>query len=120
MLPGDEQVLEEFHRRRKMFDAFVRTNELPLFTCPSCGYATLDERGVYDICSVCCWEDDNQDDDTADEVWGGPNADLSLTESRIFTGRLLREHHTRFAAPPSSAVAEAMLAIHHRRYQGES
>ncbi|WP_243460725.1 CPCC family cysteine-rich protein [Paraburkholderia largidicola] len=31
---------------------------------------------------MCFWEDDGQDDDDADEVLGGPNGDLSLTEGR--------------------------------------
>lgn len=26
--------------------------------CLCCGYRTLDERGVFDICPVCFWEDD--------------------------------------------------------------
>jgi Cysteine-rich CPCC len=49
--------------------------------CPCCGYVTLDERGHYDICDVCWWEDDGQDNDDADSVWGGPNLD-SLTRAR--------------------------------------
>ena len=28
------------------------------YKCPCCGYFTLDERGEYDICPVCFWEDD--------------------------------------------------------------
>ena len=27
--------------------------------CPCCGYFTLDERGEYDICKVCFWEDES-------------------------------------------------------------
>ena len=50
--------------------------------CPCCGFPTLDERGDYDICELCNWEDDGQDDLYADEVWGGPNGDYSLTEAR--------------------------------------
>ena len=50
--------------------------------CPCCGYQTLSARGIYDICQVCFWEDDGQDDETAGEVWGGPNGDLSLTQAR--------------------------------------
>lgn len=52
------------------------------FTCPCCGYPTLSERGGYEICRLCNWEDDGQDDDRADEVWGGPNSNYSLTEAR--------------------------------------
>ncbi|WP_053373213.1 CPCC family cysteine-rich protein [Paenibacillus sp. FJAT-27812] len=30
------------------------------YTCPCCGYKTLDEEppGTYDICDICFWEDD--------------------------------------------------------------
>ncbi|WP_052807111.1 CPCC family cysteine-rich protein [Mesobacillus subterraneus] len=50
--------------------------------CPCCGYPTLEERGNFEICKLCNWEDDGQDDPYADEVWGGPNGDYSLTEAR--------------------------------------
>ena len=55
--------------------------ELPL-RCPCCLCKTLHIRGEYDICPVCFWEDDGQDEDDADEVCGGPNGDLSLTQAR--------------------------------------
>lgn len=50
--------------------------------CPCCGYLTLDGRGNYEICPVCRWEDDGQDDHDADEVRGGPNRGISLTRAR--------------------------------------
>lgn len=31
---------------------------MPKYKCPCCGCYTLDERGAYDICPVCFWEDD--------------------------------------------------------------
>jgi hypothetical protein len=52
------------------------------YRCPCCGYRTLDERGGYDICPVCFWEDDGQDEQDADTVRGGPNGGLSLTRAR--------------------------------------
>jgi hypothetical protein len=52
------------------------------YPCPCCGCVTLDERGGYDICPVCFWEDDGQDDQDADAVRGGPNGPLSLIEAR--------------------------------------
>ena len=52
------------------------------FACPCCGFLTLSERARYDICPVCFWEDDGQDDADADDVWGGPNGRLSLTQAR--------------------------------------
>jgi hypothetical protein len=51
--------------------------------CPCCGYDTLRERGAFNCCTICWWEDDGQDNEDADEVRGGPNADLSLTQARI-------------------------------------
>ena len=50
--------------------------------CPCCHNVTLGERGAWEICPVCFWEDDGQDDPRADEVWGGPNYELSLTAAR--------------------------------------
>lgn len=29
--------------------------------CPCCGFLTLDERGTFEICPVCFWEDDGQE-----------------------------------------------------------
>ncbi|MBT8456106.1 MAG: hypothetical protein KJO15_08400 [Alphaproteobacteria bacterium] len=52
-------------------------------TCPCCGAASLEGPGVWDICRVCWWEDDGQDDARADEVLGGPNGAASLTRARI-------------------------------------
>lgn len=53
-----------------------------LFVCPCCGYSTLGEAGNYEICEICFWEDDGQDDPEASECWGGPNH-VSLEEGRI-------------------------------------
>ena len=49
------------------------------YHCPCCRYPTLATRGGYDICAVCYWEDDGQDDHDADRIRGGPNGHLSLT-----------------------------------------
>lgn len=86
-----QKIIADFHERRKIFDKFVSDNQLRIFTCPSCGYPALGERGGYEICSICDWEDDNQDDPKADEIWGGPNSNLSLTESRLQIGKVLNE-----------------------------
>lgn len=63
-------------RRRQTFEEAGRA------TCPCCGYPTIAERGAYEICSLCAWEDDGQDDADADAVAHGPNHDYSLTEAR--------------------------------------
>jgi hypothetical protein len=53
-----------------------------LVSCPCCGFKTIRERGGFEICHVCFWEDDGQGDDDADLVRGGPNGELSLTVAR--------------------------------------
>lgn len=59
----------------------MRYSNLPL-RCPCCGYRSLLERAGDEICPVCFWEDDGQDDGDADIVRGGPNGDLSLSQAR--------------------------------------
>jgi hypothetical protein len=49
--------------------------------CQVCGNYTISEHGSCDICPVCFWEDDGLYDDP-NEVWGGPNYELSLTQAR--------------------------------------
>jgi hypothetical protein len=39
---------------------------------PCCRFKTPYGRGQDEICPVCFWHDDGQDEDGADEVWGGP------------------------------------------------
>lgn len=56
---------------------------MPLLPCPCCGYTTLSELNAYEICPVCLWEDDGQDNADADEVRGGPNYQWSLTQARL-------------------------------------
>jgi Cysteine-rich CPCC len=50
-------------------------------SCPCCGFWALTERNAFEICPVCFWEDDGQDDWDADDTKGGPNSS-SLTEAR--------------------------------------
>jgi hypothetical protein len=54
-----------------------------LFTCPCCGYPTLSGREDYEICILCSWEDDGQDDENANEVRGVPNGLFSLSQARF-------------------------------------
>jgi Cysteine-rich CPCC len=56
--------------------------KLTRVTCPCCGYPTLEERGNYDICELCNWEDDGQDDEDSSKALGGPNGGYSLDEAR--------------------------------------
>lgn len=73
-----------FEQYRAAVDQGIHEPPQPgvLYDCPCCGYPTLEARGGYDICLVCWWEDDGQDDPRADEVWGGPNGEYSLSAAR--------------------------------------
>lgn len=106
----DKLILSHFFKRRKIFDDYLKANEIKLFTCPSCGYPTLNERGGYEICTICDWEDDNQDNETADEIWGGPNSNLSLTESRLQIGHVLN-HLARDLHGAANLSAKEVLEI---------
>ena len=91
-LTADERnLLIDFFRRRKIFDSYLVINKIDKVTCPGCGYPTIKEKGGYEICKVCDWENDDQDDEDADEIYGGPNGDLSLTENRLWILKELTE-----------------------------
>lgn len=48
--------------------------------CPVCGQHTLSERGAYEICGVCGWEDDPAQSGAPD-LAGGANRE-SLNQAR--------------------------------------
>ena len=52
-----------------------------LFVCPCCGYAMLKEQSSFEICEICFWQDDGQDDPYSSERWSGPNH-VSLDQAR--------------------------------------
>ena len=87
--------------------SFVGENR---FSCPCCGYPTLDERGGYDICQICWWEDDGQDDLDAEKVRGGPNHHYSLAEARKNFEKYLvmypPENDTRISGADSEKVRD--------------
>ena len=52
------------------------------FRCPCCGYRTLETPEALQLCPVCWWEDDGQEDDDAGDVRLTVNGGLSLSEAR--------------------------------------
>src|SRR5262245_37689762 len=58
------------------------------YPCPCCGCRTVDERGGSEVCHVCGWEDEGQNDEDAAVVRGGPNGALSLNQARANFRRL--------------------------------
>ncbi|MBW4450056.1 MAG: hypothetical protein KME38_25295 [Spirirestis rafaelensis WJT71-NPBG6] len=67
---------EEIEKRNKWFEWYVNklethsvvqpNQEDVAYHCPCCSYKTLLERGGYEICPVCFWEDDGQDEEDKD------------------------------------------------------
>jgi hypothetical protein len=110
----DRQVLADFSERRERIEAFLKTQGSIRLACPSCGYPTIDGRGDFDICSVCDWEDDGQDDDDADDVRGGPNSDLSLIDSRLRIGTFLVELARKMGGTINSNPMEVLQAVRER------
>lgn len=116
----DEEV-----RKRAWFDAYVDRCERGVvhpaaqgirYRCPCCGYLTLSVRGGYDMCCLCSWEDDGQDDPRANEVWGGPNGAYSLAKARLNFARHLIMYDpvqpsTRIGGPDSAIELEAKRAM---------
>ena len=52
------------------------------YRCPCCGSRTLTSPASMDLCPVCWWEDDGQEDGDASEVRLTVNGDLSLSDAR--------------------------------------
>jgi hypothetical protein len=81
----DEQLIaqrtEWFEKYTAQMNVFAPASGGP-YSCPCCGHVTLVERGGYEICDECGWEDDGQDDHDAEVVRGGPNGPLSLADAR--------------------------------------
>ena len=66
-----------------------------LMRCLCCGYQTLCSPGALELCQVCWWQDDGQDESDAFIVHGTVNGDLSLAEARMNFG-LYGAAHPRF------------------------
>lgn len=72
----------EWYRDQTNRNSVHRAREGGPYHCPCCGCLTLEDRGYFDVCEVCYWQDDGQDDHDADVVRGGSNHSLSLTQAR--------------------------------------
>jgi hypothetical protein len=54
----------------------------PAARCQCCGYKTLSVPEALELCQVCWWQDDGQDDRDADAVRRTVNGTLSLSDGR--------------------------------------
>jgi hypothetical protein len=91
------RTLDELSERRRFFSENFpdipgmkgRDWSMPN-TCPTCGFYSLSERDSWEVCGICFWEDDGQDDkefgkfNDPNKIMGGPNGQWSLTSYRQF------------------------------------
>jgi cysteine-rich CPCC protein/uncharacterized protein DUF2442 len=71
------------------------------FQCPCCKFKTLYGRGQDEICQVCFWHDDGQDEADAERALGGPNR-LSLRDAQRNFDRFgaIEERFRSYVRPP--------------------
>ncbi|HEY1189295.1 MAG TPA: CPCC family cysteine-rich protein [Gemmata sp.] len=81
-----------------------------LFQCPCCDYFTLAERGGWEICRVCFWEDGDTDLHRPDER-SGCNNGLTL--------RTARENFQRIGACDAKMLAHVCSRAERAGYHHE-
>jgi hypothetical protein len=81
-LDARREWFEDYRRRLDEDSVVADATAGSCYPCPCCSFRTLGERGGFEICPVCFWEDDGQDDHDTDVVRGGPNGRLSLSAAR--------------------------------------
>jgi hypothetical protein len=61
---------------------YVRAAVAVRYRCPCCGHKTLDAPSALELCPICWWEDDGQEDRDAAEIRLTVNGQLSLSQAR--------------------------------------
>lgn len=76
--------------------------------CPVCGYPTLSERGGYDICALCNWEDELV---AGIDSTTGPNGEYTVRQAR----ENFRKHLTMYSPGDEPRFTETRAANHLKR-----
>lgn len=71
------------------------------FTCPCCGYRTLDQEGGYDICPTCFWEDDPFQFLDPDSDGGANKVSLRQAQKNFVLFGACDEHGKQFVRTPT-------------------
>jgi len=73
------------------------------YTCPCCGYKTLDEEppGTYDICEICYWEDDNIQFDDPDYEGGANVPSLRQAQKNFIEWGACEKRFIKFVRKPN-------------------
>ncbi|MCK2000749.1 hypothetical protein MZM54_05010 [[Brevibacterium] frigoritolerans] len=73
------------------------------YTCPCCGYKTLDEKppGTYDICEICFWEDDSYQYEHPDYDGGANTASLKEAQQNFINFGASERDFLKNVRPPT-------------------
>jgi len=73
------------------------------YTCPCCGYKTLDEKppGTYAICNICYWEDDGIQYDDVDYEGGANTPSLRQAQRNYILFGACEEKCMEFVRKPN-------------------
>lgn len=85
--------MSELNDKRQLFENLCqnvsvrvkRQISITRVTCPCCGYPTLKERSRHEICRLCDWEDEGEDDlhyPDDHQYIGGANGAYTLSDAR--------------------------------------
>ncbi|NEW04639.1 hypothetical protein GK047_01190 [Paenibacillus sp. SYP-B3998] len=55
------------------------------YTCPCCGYKTLESDGHFDICEICFWEDDPYQEFKPYDGYGANHVSLAEAQNNYIT-----------------------------------
>lgn len=113
------ELLAAFQRRRDAHDRALADSNIIFHkhTCPACGFPTLDERGNYEVCILCLWEDDGSE---RDPTRIAPPNYTSLLEERVNVSGMLAEVERTYEISDSlPAVIQGIREFKARRSRGE-
>ncbi len=110
----DKEFEENFKEELKELDEMEESGEWkkvePIgneLQCPCCDYFSLGERGGYEICPICFWEDDGIDLGNIDEH-SGPNH-ISLRQGR--------QNFEQFGACDSTMVKNVLTESERQKFK---
>lgn len=65
------------------------SRKINVVACPCCGFISLSERGGYDICGLCGWEDDPAQMDTPLMAFGPNHCSLFEAQQKALKGNYI-------------------------------
>lgn len=101
-----EAYLKKCLKRLGVVNPQIVGEHEPMHVCPCCGYMTLADRGEYEVCPACFWEDDGTDDPNQYSL---PNR-LKLAEGQA-NFRRIGACSQRFVSHVDSEAAEKYFCV---------